>query len=115
MTRKTTPRRRTATTKATPVTPRTVLLAGLGAVVVTRREALRKLEAAAAGVETLRDSADAAAIEAGRQVARLRGQAEAIAERAQAEFEARFIKAKPAARKPRRAVRPAAKRARKRA
>lgn len=113
MTRKTTPRRRTAT--ATPVTPRTVLLAGLGAVVITRREALRQLEAAAARVETLRESADAAAIEAGRQVARLRGQAEAIAERAQAEFEARFIKARPAARKPRRAVRPAAKRARKRA
>lgn len=113
MTRKTTPRRRTAT--HTPVTPRTVLLAGLGAVLVTRREALRKIGSAAARIEGLRESADAAAVEAGRQIAKLREQAEAIAERAQAEFEARFIQAKPAARKPRRAVRPAAKRVRKRA
>lgn len=113
MTRKTPTRRRTA--KSTPVTPRNVLLAGLGAVVLTRREAIRRFETAAARAETLRGRADAVANEAGRKVAKLREQAEAIADRAQAEFEARFIKARPAARKPRRAARPAAKRARKRA
>lgn len=113
MTRKTPTRRRTA--KSTPVTPRTVLLAGLGAVVLTRREALRQIEAAAARADALRERADAVANEAGRQVAKLREQAEAFAGRAQAEFEARFIQAKPAARKPRRAARPAARRARKRA
>lgn len=113
MTRKTPTRRRTA--KSTPVTPRTVLLAGLGAVVLTRREAIRRIESAATRAGSLRSQADAVANEAGRKVAKLREQAEAIADRAQAEFEARFIKAKPAARKPRRAARPAAKRARKRA
>ena len=113
MTRKTPSRRRTA---QTPVTPRTVLLAGLGAVVLTRREAVRRMQSAAARTAALRGRADAIASEAGRKVARLREQAEAIAERAQAEFEARFIKkARPAARKPRRAARPAAKRARRRA
>ncbi|MDY0022413.1 hypothetical protein [Arenimonas caeni] len=109
MTRKSTPRRRTAT--ATPVTPRTVLLAGLGAFALTRREAVRRIRSAADRAAALRGRADTVANEAGRQVARLREQAEAIAERAQAEFESRFIQARPAARKPRRAARPATGRA----
>jgi hypothetical protein len=94
------------------VSPRTLLLAGLGAAVLARKQARRSFDSAAANADQLRDRAEAAACEAGRQVARLRTQAEAFAERAQAEFEARFIAGKPAKAKARRTQRPAAPRSR---
>lgn len=107
MTRQTSPRRRRPAPVA--LSPRAVLLAGLGAASLARKQALRQLADAAANAEALRARADAAAVEAGRQVARLRKQAAGFAAQAEAEFEARFLKPK---RSPRRS---AAKRARKRA
>ena len=92
------------------ISPRNLLLAGLGAAAVARKQANRSLETAAANAGQWRERAEAAACEAGRQVARLRSQAEAFADRAQSEFESRFIKAKPA--KARRAPRRAAPRKR---
>ncbi len=105
-----TPRRR-----KTPIeiNPRTLLLAGLGAAVLARKQARRSFDAAAANADQLRERAEAAACEAGHQVARLRTQAEAFAERAQAEFELRFIAGKPT--RARRATRASAPRSRKRA
>ena len=105
-----TPRRR-----KTPVeiSPRTLLLAGLGAAVLARKQARRSFDAAVANADQLRDRAEAAANEAGRQVARLRTQAEAFAERAQAEFESRFITGKPVrARRAPRAATPRSRRKR---
>lgn len=110
MTRQTTPRRRR--TAPVAITPRAVLLAGLGAASLARKQAIRQLADAAANAEALRARADAAAVEAGRKVAKLRKQAAGFAAQAEAEFEARFLKPK---RSPRRTTRPAAKRARKRA
>ena len=97
MTRQTSPRRRRPAPVA--LTPRAVLLAGLGAASLARKQAIKQI-------------ADAAALEAGRKVAKLRKQAAGFAAQAEAEFEARFLKPK---RSPRRPARPAAKRARKRA
>lgn len=102
-----TPRRRKATIE---VNPRNLLLAGLGAAVLARKQARLTLESASANADQLRERAEAAACEAGRQVARLRNQAEAFAERAQAEFESRFISGKPV--RARRAPRAAAPRSR---
>lgn len=93
MTRQTPNRRRKAKIE---VNPRTLLLAGLGAAVLARKQARRSLDAVAGNAGQLRGRAEAAACEAGRQVARLRTQAEAFAERAQAEFEQRFVTGKPA-------------------
>lgn len=94
------------------VSPRTLLLAGLGAAVLARKQANQALETAAANAGQWRERAEAAACEAGRQVARLRSQAEAFAGRAEAEFEARFVKAKPAkARRAPRRAQPRRKRA----
>lgn len=110
MTRQTPNRRRKAKIE---VNPRTLLLAGLGAAVLARKQASRSLDTVAGNAGQLRERAEAVAGQAGRQVARLRTQAEAFAERAQAEFESRFIKGKPA--KTRRTKRAAAPRSRKRA
>lgn len=105
-----TPRRRKATIE---VNPRNLLLAGLGAAVLARKQARRSFESAAANADQLRERAEAAACEAGRQVARLRTQAEAFAERAQAEFESRFIAARRApARRTKRAAAPRSRRKR---
>ena len=131
-----TPSRRRGAGKAA-LTPQNLLLAGLGAVSLTRKQALQALADAADGVEQLRARADDAAREAGSRVARLRKQARArlapvqkqaaaFADQAQAEFEARLAPVlvkfgvKPAARRPARKpstrrTRPAAKRTRKRA
>jgi hypothetical protein len=101
--------RRPARAAATPVTARNVLLAGLGAVAIGRRQAV---EALATAPESLRERACAAAGQARREVEKLRKQAEkkiaplrkqaeakvaplrkqalAFADQAQAEFEARL-------------------------
>ncbi|HLS83381.1 MAG TPA: hypothetical protein VK016_01820 [Arenimonas sp.] len=115
---------------ATPVTARNLLLAGLGAAAIGRRQANRAVEALAAAPEALRGRACAAAEQARREVDKLRKQAEkkiaplrkqaeariaplrkqatAFADRAEAEFEARLqrvlvrfgLAAKPARRRP---------------
>jgi len=134
MTRSTTTRRRTA--RKTEFTPRDFVLAGLGAVSLGRKQALKSIDGLADLPETLRQRADAAAREAGARVAKLRKQAKTklapvqkqaatFAKQAQAEFETRFApvlaklgakpKAKRTARKTTARARPAAKRARKRA
>lgn len=93
--------RRPARAAATPVTARNVLLAGLGAVALGRRQAAQAVEALAAAPESLRERACAAAGQARREVEKLRKQAEkkmaplrkqalAFADQAQAEFEARL-------------------------
>ena len=127
MTRPTTTRRRT--TRKTAVSPRTVLLAGIGAASLGRKQAIKSIDGLAELPETLRQRADDAAREAGKSVAKFRKQAKAklapvkkqvegFAKQAQAEFETRFApvlvklgKKAPA----KRTARPAAKRARKRA
>jgi len=134
MTRSTPIRRRTP--RKTEVSPRTVLLAGIGAASLGRKQAIKSIDDLAELPETLRQRAEVAARDAGSRVARFRKQAKAklspvrkqvagFARQAQAEFETRFAPvlvklgakapAKRTARKATRAARPAAKRARKRA
>ena len=134
---RTTKTRRTPRKAATPAAPRDFLLAGIGAVSLGRKQAIKSIEGFATGADTLRERADAAARQAGSRVAKFRKQAQAklapvqkqataFAAQAQAEFEARFApvlaklglapaKAKRPARAAKRVARPAAKRARKRA
>jgi hypothetical protein len=130
MTRSTTNRRRTA--RKTEFTPRDFVLAGLGAVSLGRKQALKSIDGLAELPEALRQRADAAAREAGSRVAKLRKQAKtrlapvqkqaaSFAKQAQAEFETRFApvlaklgakpKAKRPARKTTRTARPAARKA----
>jgi hypothetical protein len=126
-----TPARRRATRKTT-LNPRNVLLAGIGAASLGRKQALKSIDGLAELPDLLRQRADDAAREAGTRVARLRNQAKArlapvkkqaatFARQAQAEFETRFApvlvklgKKAPAkrARKATRSARPAAKRSR---
>jgi len=134
MTRSTPIRRRTP--RKTEVSPRTVLLAGIGAASLGRKQAIKSIDDLAELPETLRQRAEVAARDAGSRVARFRKQAKAklapvrkqvagFAQQAQAEFETRFAPvlvklgakapAKRTARKATRTARPAAKRARKRA
>ena len=137
MTRSTTPRRTVRKTQAkTELSPRAVLLAGLGAMSLGRKQALKSVDGLATGADDLRSRAEAAAREAGNRVAKFRKQAKAklapvqkqatqLARKAQAEFEARFAPvlaqfegkapAKRPARATKRTTRPAAKRTRKRA
>ena len=136
MTRTRTTRRSVRKTK-TELTPRAVLLAGIGAASLCRKQALKSVDDLATGADTLRNRAQTAARDAGSTVAKLRKQAKArlapvqkqaaqFAQLAQAEFEARFapvlvkLGAKaPAKKRPartaKRVARPAAKRSRKRA
>ena len=135
MTRSTTTRRTVRKTK-TELSPRAVLLAGLGAVSLGRKQALKSVDGLATGADGLRSRAEAAAREAGNRVARFRKQAKAklapvqkqatqFARKAQAEFEARFAPvlaqfegtapARRATRVTKRTTRPAAKRTGKRA
>jgi hypothetical protein len=129
--------RRTARKTKTELTPRAVLLAGIGAASLCRKQALKSVDGLAAGADTLRNRAESAARDAGSTVAKLRKQAKAklapvqkqatqFAQLAQAEFEARFapVLAKLGAKAPtkkrparaaKRTARPAAKRSRKRA
>ncbi len=132
MVRSTPTRRRTA--RKTEVSPRTVMLAGIGAASLGRKQAIKSIDGLAELPETLRLRAEDAAREAGKSVARFRKQAKAklapvkkqvagFAQQAQAEFETRFAPvlvklgakapAKRAARKSTRTARPAAKRTRK--
>jgi DNA anti-recombination protein RmuC len=135
MTRKTTRRsnaRKPAAQKL-ELTPRAMLLAGIGAVSLGRKQAQASLEALAANAEDLRARADDAAREAGARVAKLRKQAqtrlapvqkqaEAFARQAEQQFEttvapvlAKFgvaTQAK-ARRAPARRAKPAARRTRK--
>ena len=134
MTRSTPIRRRTP--RKTEVSPRTVLLAGIGAASLGRKQAIKSIDDLTELPETLRQRAEVAARDAGSRVARFRKQAKAklapvrkqvagFAQQAQAEFETRFAPvlvklgakapAKRTARKATRTARPAAKRARKRA
>ncbi len=119
MTRSTTTRRRTI--RKTAVNPRNVLLAGIGAASLGRKQAIKSIDGLAELPDLLRQRADDAAREAGSRVARFRKQARAklapvkkqatsFARQAQAEFETRFapVLAKLGAKAP-------AKRARKRA
>ncbi|HEY9142750.1 MAG TPA: hypothetical protein VIM90_01810, partial [Arenimonas sp.] len=61
--------RPTSRRRKTPVeiSPRTLLLAGLGAAVLARKQARRSFEAATANADQLRERAEAAANQAGRQ------------------------------------------------
>ena len=132
MTRSTTTRRRSP--RKTEVSPRTVLLAGIGAASLGRKQAIKSIDGLAELPDVLRQRADDAAREAGKSVAKFRKQAKAklapvkkqvagFAQQAQAEFETRFapvlvkLGAKPArkrtGRKTTRTARPAAKRTRK--
>lgn len=136
MTRTRTTRRSVRKTQ-TELSPRAVLLAGIGAVSLCRKQALKSVDGLADGADELRNRAEAAARDAGSRVAKLRKQAKArlapvqkqaaqFAQLAQAEFEARFapvlvkLGAKAPAKKrttrtAKRSTRPAAKRTRKRA
>ena len=128
-----TPTRRRRTRK-TEVSPRTLVLAGIGAASLGRKQALKSIDGLAELPGTIRLRAEDAAREAGKSVAQLRKQAKArlapvkkqvsgFAQQAQAEFETRFapvlvkLGAKPpakrAARKTTRTARPAVRRARK--
>jgi hypothetical protein len=132
MVRKTPTRRRSP--RKTEVSPRTVVLAGIGAASLGRKQAIKSIDGLAELPETLRVRAEDAAREAGKSVAKFRKQAKAklapmkkqvagFAQQAQAEFETRFAPvlvklgakapAKRTARKATRSARPAAKRARK--
>lgn len=137
MTRQTATRRTVRKTPAkTAHGPRAVLLAGLGAVSLGRKQALKSVDGLAASAGDFRGRAEAAALEAGNRVAKFRKQAKArlapvqkqasqFALKAQAEFEARFAPvlaklggktpAKRTTRATKRSTRPAAKRTRKRA
>lgn len=132
MTRSTTTRRRSP--RKTEVSPRTVLLAGIGAASLGRKQAIKSIDSLAELPDVIRQRADDAAREAGSRVAKFRKQAKAklapvkkqvagFAQQAQAEFETRFAPvlvklgakapAKRTARKAARTARPAAKRSRK--
>lgn len=132
MVRKTPTRRRSS--RKTEVSPRTVVLAGIGAASLGRKQAIKSIDGLAELPETLRQRAEVAAREAGKSVARFRKQAKAklapvkkqvagFAQQAQAEFETRFAPvlvklgakapAKRTARKSTRTARPAARRTRK--
>lgn len=134
MTRSTTTRRRSP--RKIEVSPRTVLLAGIGAASLGRKQAIKSIDGLAELPDVIRQRADDAAREAGSRVAKFRKQAKArlapvkkqvagFAQQAQAEFETRFAPvlvklgakapAKRNARKSTRTARPAAKRTRKRA
>lgn len=127
MTRSTPTRRRIL--RNTEVSPRTVMLAGIGAASLGRKQAIRSLDGLAELPEAIRVRAEEAAREAGNSVAKFRKQAKAklapvqkqaavFAQQAQAEFETRFapVLVKLGAKTPaKRAPRPAAKRTRKRA
>lgn len=123
MTRSTSTRRRTV--RKTELSPRAVLLAGLGAVSLCRKQALKSVDGLAGTADQLRQRADAASRQAGKRVATLKKQATAFATKAQGEFETRFapllekLGAEPArtrrARPAKRSSRPVAKRTRKRA
>ncbi|MBW8368274.1 MAG: hypothetical protein K0M70_10515 [Arenimonas sp.] len=134
MTRPTTTRRRSP--RKTEISPRTVLLAGIGAASLGRKQAIKSIDGLAELPEAIRQRADDAAREAGSRVAKFRKQAKAklapvkkqvegFAQQAQAEFETRFAPvlvklgakapAKRTARKATRTARPAAKRTRQRA
>jgi hypothetical protein len=100
MTRTRTTRRSVRKTK-TEVTPRAVLLAGIGAASLCRKQALKSVDSLATGADSLRNRAQTAAREAGGAAAKLGKQAKArlapvqkqaaqFAQLAQAEFEARF-------------------------
>ncbi|MFY2764794.1 hypothetical protein [Arenimonas sp. MALMAid1274] len=134
MTRKSPARR---SSRKTPISPRAVLLAGLGAASLCRKQALKSVDGLAEATQALRKRADATARDAGKRAASLRKQAEArlapvqkqasrLAAQAQAEFETRFgpllvqlgaepVRARRTTRPAKRTARPAAKRARKRA
>ncbi len=131
-----TPTRRRSPRK-TEISPRTVMLAGIGAASLGRKQAIKSMDELAELPETLRLRAEDAAREAGKSVAKFRKQAKAklapvkkqvagFAQQAQSEFETRFAPvlvklgakapAKRTARKTTRTTRtarPAAKRARK--
>ena len=128
-----TPTRRRSPRK-TEVSPRTVVLAGIGAASLGRKQAIKSIDGLAELPETIRQRAEIAAREAGKSVARFRKQAKAklapvkkqvagFAQQAQAEFETRFAPvlvklgakapAKRTARKSTRTARPAARRTRK--
>ena len=128
-----TPTRRRSPRK-TEISPRTVMLAGIGAASLGRKQAIKSIDGLAELPETLRLRAEDAAREAGKSVAKFRKQAKAklapvkkqvagFAQQAQAEFETRFAPvlvklgakapAKRTARKTTRTARPAAKRTRK--
>lgn len=132
MVRKTPTRRRSS--RKTEVSPRTVVLAGIGAASLGRKQAIKSIDGLAELPETIRQRAEIAAREAGKSVARFRKQAKAklapvkkqvagFAQQAQAEFETRFAPvlvklgakapAKRTARKSTRTARPAARRTRK--
>jgi hypothetical protein len=137
MTRSTSTRRTVRKTRTkTELSPRAVLLAGLGAFSLGRKQALKSADGLASGTEALCSRAEAAAREAAGRVAKFRKQAKArlapvqkqaaqFARKAQAEFEARFAPVlaqlegktptKRTSRTAKRTTRPAAKRTRKRA
>lgn len=134
MTRSSPTRRRSTRTPALTLSPRAVILAGLGAVSLGRKQAIESIDGLADGATALRSRADAAARDAGSRVARLRKQAQsrlvplkkqamAFAKQAQASVETTLspvlvklgvkpAKAKRPARAAKRVARPAAKRAR---
>ena len=117
--------------------PRAVVLAGIGAASLCRKQAIRSVDTLSAGADALRKGALDAAKQAGGTLASLRrqagsrlapvqAQAARFAKIAQTEFEARFAPvlvalgveaaaSKRPARQARRVARPAAKRSRKRA
>lgn len=95
-----TPTRRRSPRK-TEVSPRTLMLAGIGAASLGRKQAIKSIDGLAELPETLRQRAEDVACEAGKSVARFRKQAKArlapvkkqvagFAQHAQAEFETRF-------------------------
>jgi hypothetical protein len=127
MTRSTPVRRRTA--RKTELSPRAVLLAGLGAVSLGRKQALQSIDDLATGAQTLRSRADSAARQAGNRVSQLRKQATAriapvkkqaaaIAKQAQASVQTRLspvlvkLGVKPAKAKAKRSTRTATRRPR---
>lgn len=136
-TRRSVRKTKTATKTKNGISPRAVLLAGIGAVSLCRKQALKSVDGLAGGADELRSRAQAVARDAGSRIAKLRKQAKArlapvqkqasqFAQLAQAEFEARFAPVlvklgakapakKRTARTAKRATRPAAKRTRKRA
>jgi hypothetical protein len=137
MTRSSPARRRSTRTPKTTLNARAVILAGLGAVSLGRKQAIESIDGLADGAQSLRSRADAAARDAGKRVAQLRKQAQsrlvplkkqavAFAKQAQASVEIRLspvlvtlgvkpAKAKRPARATQRAARPAVKRTRARA
>ncbi len=134
MTRSAPIRRRTARkTQLTQLTPGALLLAGLGAVSLGRKQAIQSIDELATSAKTLRASADSAVRDAGTRVSKLgkqakariapvKKQAAAFAKQAQATVQTRLspvlvklgvkpAKAKRAVRTVKRSPRPVAKRA----